>query len=54
MANDIADKLGVKAELVPVTTVNRIPYLQTKKVDLIISTLGKNAEREKAIGFTSA
>ena len=54
MANYIADKLGVKAELVPVTTVNRIPYLQTKKADLVISTLGKNAEREKVIDFTSA
>jgi polar amino acid transport system substrate-binding protein len=54
MANLIAAKLGVKAELVPVTSANRIAYLQTKKVDLVISTLGKNAEREKVIDFTSA
>ncbi len=54
MANLIAAKLGVKCELVPVTSANRIPYLQTHKVDLVISTLGKNAEREKVIDFASA
>lgn len=54
MANYIAAKLGAKAELVPVTTSNRIPYLQTNKVDLVISTLGKNPEREKVIDFTAA
>lgn len=54
MANLIAGKLGVKIELVPVTSANRIPYLQTKKADLVISTLGKNAEREKVIDFTAA
>ncbi len=50
----IAGKLGVKVELVPVTSANRIAYLQTKKADLVISTLGKNAEREKVIDFTAA
>lgn len=50
----IASKLGVKVELVPVTSANRIPYLQTKKADLVISTLGKNPEREKVIDFTVA
>ena len=54
MARYIAAKLGVKVELVPVTSSNRIPYLQTKKADLVISTLGKNAEREKVIDFTAA
>jgi polar amino acid transport system substrate-binding protein len=54
MGNYIAAKLGVRAELVPVTSANRIPYLQTRKADLVISTLGKNAEREKVIDFTAA
>jgi polar amino acid transport system substrate-binding protein len=54
MAKYIATKLGVKVELVPVTSANRIPYLQTKKADLVISTLGKNPEREKVIDFTVA
>jgi polar amino acid transport system substrate-binding protein len=50
----IAAKMGVKVELVPVTSANRVPYLQTRKADLVISTLGKNAEREKVIDFTVA
>lgn len=54
MANLIAEKLGVKTELVPVTSANRIPYLQTNKVDLVISSLGKNAEREAVIDFSAA
>jgi polar amino acid transport system substrate-binding protein len=54
MANYIGAKLGVAVELVPVTSANRIPYLQTKKAHLVISTLGKNPEREKVIDFTAA
>src|SRR6186713_2132107 len=54
MAGYIAQKLGVKIELVPVTSANRIAYLQTKKADLVISTLGKNPDREKVIDFTVA
>lgn len=54
MAQLIASKLGVKVELVPVTSANRIAYLQTHKADLVISTLGKNAEREKVIEFSAA
>src|ERR1700712_4916533 len=50
----IAKKMGVKLELVPVTSANRIPYLQTKKVDLVISSLGKNPDREKVIDFSDA
>lgn len=52
MANYIAKEMGVKIEIVPVTSANRIPYLQTKKVDLVISSLGKNPERERAIDFS--
>jgi polar amino acid transport system substrate-binding protein len=54
MARLIAARLGVAVELVPVTSANRIPYLQTHKADLVISTLGKNPEREKVIDFTAA
>jgi len=53
-ANYIGSKLGVAVELAPVTSANRIAYLQTRKADLVISTLGKNAEREKVIDFTAA
>lgn len=54
MANYIGQKLGLKVELVPVTSANRIAYLQTRKADLVISTLGKNPDREKVIDFTAA
>ena len=54
MATLIAEKLGVKVELVPVTSANRIPYLQTNKVDLVISSLGKNPDREKVVDFSTA
>ncbi|QJQ03218.1 transporter substrate-binding domain-containing protein [Herbaspirillum rubrisubalbicans] len=54
VANLIAKKMGVKVELIPVSSANRIPYLTTRKVDLVISSMGKNAEREKVIDFTSA
>ncbi len=50
----LADKMGVALELVPVTSANRIPYLTTGKVDLIISSLGKNPDREKVIDFSTA
>ena len=54
VASYIAARLGVTAELVPVTSANRSPYLQTKKADLVISTLCRNPEREKVIDFTVA
>jgi len=54
MANLIAKALGVKAEIIAATTPNRIPYLQTHKADIVISSLGKNPEREKVIDFSAA
>lgn len=54
VANLIGAKLGAKVELVPVVSANRIPYLQTRKIDLIVSTLGKNEERQKIIDFSVA
>ncbi len=54
MAKAIAERLGVALELTPVTSANRIPYLQTDRVDLVISSLGRNAERELVIDFSDA
>lgn len=51
VAKLIAENLKVKLVLVPVTSANRIPYLSTKKVDLVISSLGKTPEREQVIDF---
>ncbi|WPP02332.1 transporter substrate-binding domain-containing protein [Pseudomonas sp. HR96] len=50
----IADQLQVKLQLTPVNSTNRIPFLTTGKVDLVISSLGKNPEREQVIDFSRA
>jgi polar amino acid transport system substrate-binding protein len=54
MAALIAKDLGVKLELIPVSSTNRIPYITTGKADLVISSLGKNPDREKVIDFSIA
>ncbi len=52
VANYLAKEMKVKVQLVPVSSANRVSYLQTDKVDLVISSLGKNAEREQVIDFS--
>lgn len=52
LANMLAKDLGVSLQLVPVSSATRIPYIQTGKVDVIISSLGKSPDREKAIDFS--
>ncbi len=54
VANLIGRELGLKVELIPVSSTNRIPYLTTGKADLVISSLGKNPDREKVIDFSIA
>ncbi|HEX7972986.1 MAG TPA: transporter substrate-binding domain-containing protein [Anaerolineales bacterium] len=54
VANMLAKDLGVKAELVPVSSQNRIPYLTSGKVDLIISSMGIKPERALVIDFSNA
>ncbi len=54
MARLIARQMHIKVDLVPVTSENRIPFLQTHKVNLVISSLGKNAERAKVLDFSDA
>ena len=50
----IAKEMGVKLELIPVSSTNRIPFVTTGKADVVISSLGKNPDREKVIDFTIA
>ena len=54
VAKLIAKDLGVKLKLVPVVSKQRIPFLETDKVDLVISTMGANPKRAKSINFSSA
>lgn len=48
----LAKDLGVELEVVPVTSANRIPYLQTKRADLTMSTFSITPERAKAVEFS--
>ena len=53
MANMVAKALGVKLELTQITGANRLPYLLTDKVDIIISVMGLTPERAKQIMFSA-
>ena len=52
-AGMVAKALGVKLELQQVTGANRIPFLLTDKVDIVISVMGLTPERAKQIMFTA-
>lgn len=43
VAEALAADLGVQLEIVPLSSANRIPFLITNKVDLVISTLAITA-----------
>jgi polar amino acid transport system substrate-binding protein len=52
IARMLALDLDVRLELVPVASSERIPALQSGKVDLIIASLGRTPEREKILDFS--
>lgn len=52
VAKLLAKDLGVKVNLVPVTGPNRIPFLLTNKVDLLIASLAITPERAKQVSFS--
>jgi polar amino acid transport system substrate-binding protein len=52
VANMIAKDLGVELEMIPTTGINRIPYLLTKKVDIVVMIFGATPERAKSVSFT--
>src|SRR5579872_5971363 len=49
LAADVAKRLGVKLELVPVVASNRIQFLQQGKIDLLIATMSDTPERAKIV-----
>lgn len=53
VARVLANYLGVKAELVPLTPPARIPALQAGKIDFLVATLAATPERAKAVMFTA-
>jgi len=48
----LAKSLGVKANVVNVTSDNRIPYLQTGKVDAVFCNFTITGQRAQAVDFT--
>lgn len=52
VAKLLAKEWGVEAQIVPVTGPNRIPYLQSNQVDLLVASLGITEERAKSVDFS--
>lgn len=53
MAKMIAEALGVELELQQITGANRVPYLATDRLDIVIAAMGATPERALSIAFTS-
>ncbi len=53
VARLMAKDLGVKLNLMPVTGPNRIPFLLTNKVDLLVASLAITPERAKQVQFSA-
>lgn len=53
LAKELAKEMGVKLEVVNTTSANRIPNLQTAKVDVVFCNFTRNLERAKVIDFTT-
>ena len=49
LAADVAKKLGVELELVPVVSANRMEFLGQGKIDLMIATMSDKPERRKVV-----
>ncbi|MBO9646796.1 MAG: transporter substrate-binding domain-containing protein, partial [Pseudacidovorax sp.] len=52
VAKLLAKDLGIAADIVPVTGPNRIPFLLTGKVDMLIASLAITPERAKQVLFS--
>lgn len=48
----LAKDLGVALEIVPTTGANRVPFMQTNKADIVISSMSITPERRKVIDFS--
>ncbi|MGY2796393.1 polar amino acid transport system substrate-binding protein [Ewingella americana] len=53
LAKALAKEMGVKLEMVNTTSANRIPNLQTNKVDVVFCNFTRNLDRAKEITFTN-
>src|SRR5476649_787732 len=51
LGRDIANRLGVKLEVVPVTASTRVQFLQSGKVDLLVANIQWTQERSEALSY---
>ncbi|MBL8831524.1 MAG: transporter substrate-binding domain-containing protein [Rhodospirillales bacterium] len=51
LIDDVAKKLGVKVEMIPVTAANRMEFLQQGRIDMIVATMGDTEARRKVVGM---
>lgn len=52
IAKEMAKELGVKLELVETLNINRVPYLTTDRVDIMIAVFGNTLERAQSVAFS--
>jgi polar amino acid transport system substrate-binding protein len=53
LAADLARRLGVRLETVPVTAATRVQFLQAGKADLLIANIQWTQERSEILGFAT-
>lgn len=53
VARMVAEALGAELELTQITGANRVPYLATGKLDLVISAMGATPQRALQVAFSS-
>lgn len=53
VAKLLAKDMGVKLNIVPVTGPNRIPYLLSGQVDVLVASLGITPERAKKVDYSN-
>ena len=51
LANDIAKRLGVQVELVPVVAANRMEFVKQGRTDLMIATMSYKPDRAEVVGI---
>src|ERR1051325_907748 len=51
IAKLVADKLGVKLQIEPVVSSNRMQFLQQGKIDLMIATMNDKPDRRQVVGI---
>jgi polar amino acid transport system substrate-binding protein len=51
-ANEIGKMLGVKVEIVQTGSPDRIPFVASGKIDVVMGAMTRNPERAKVIDFT--